>query len=278
MEKQSDLGRALVLGSGGPLAAAWEIGVIKGLLEEGIDLSRAELIVGSSAGAGLGYRIASGQGVQGIFQSFAAQAPRPPLARPTRTEEEAAYFRECLSMWPGARDDLAQRRALGRRALEAPNPITQAEQVAFQRHALSLESDDWPERRLRVCAIDIDSGETRYFKREDGLPVSTALAASCSQPGLQEPISAGGRAYMDGGIAGSNVEVSDCVAVVFLGPYSGPPASVPAILKRQIYLTRDEQARQAIGANLFQFSQAPIARDEGVRQGRAAAEQVRAAW
>ena len=42
---------ALVLGGGGALGIAWEIGVLSGLLEEGIDTTAAQLIVGTSAGS-----------------------------------------------------------------------------------------------------------------------------------------------------------------------------------------------------------------------------------
>ena len=51
--------RVLVLGGGGPVGEAWESGVIAGLTEKGIDLSRADLIIGTSAGAIVGARLAS---------------------------------------------------------------------------------------------------------------------------------------------------------------------------------------------------------------------------
>ncbi len=38
--------RALVLGGGGPVGIAWESGLIAGLAEAGIDLSRADFFVG----------------------------------------------------------------------------------------------------------------------------------------------------------------------------------------------------------------------------------------
>ena len=47
-------GRALVLGSGGLTGIGWEIGLIAGLAERGIDLAAADVIIGTSAGAVVG--------------------------------------------------------------------------------------------------------------------------------------------------------------------------------------------------------------------------------
>lgn len=55
-------GTALVLGGGGFTAMAWEIGVLKGLSDAGCDLTAADLVVGTSAGAVLGARITAGSG------------------------------------------------------------------------------------------------------------------------------------------------------------------------------------------------------------------------
>ena len=41
-------GRALVLGGGGVTGVAWEIGMLMGLAEAGLDLSAADLFVGTS--------------------------------------------------------------------------------------------------------------------------------------------------------------------------------------------------------------------------------------
>src|SRR4051812_23914589 len=43
--------RALVLGGGGSAGKAWEIGVIAGLFDAGLDVTEADLIIGTSAGA-----------------------------------------------------------------------------------------------------------------------------------------------------------------------------------------------------------------------------------
>src|SRR4051812_48176050 len=43
--------RALVLGGGGAAGNAWVIGVLAGLLDRGVDVTDADLVIGTSAGA-----------------------------------------------------------------------------------------------------------------------------------------------------------------------------------------------------------------------------------
>ena len=54
--------RALVLGGGGPVGRAWEIGLTHGFAGQGIDLGTADLIIGTSAGAVVGAQLALKQG------------------------------------------------------------------------------------------------------------------------------------------------------------------------------------------------------------------------
>jgi NTE family protein len=67
--------RALILGSGGNAAFAWEIGVIAGMARAGVDVRNSELFVGTSAGARVGVRLASGDSPEDLFE--AQIAPRP---------------------------------------------------------------------------------------------------------------------------------------------------------------------------------------------------------
>src|SRR5690348_10228087 len=48
---------ALVLGGGGVTGIAWETGLLKGLRDAGLDLTGADLVVGTSAGAVVGAQI-----------------------------------------------------------------------------------------------------------------------------------------------------------------------------------------------------------------------------
>ena len=50
------------------------------------------------------------------------------------------------------------------------------------------EDPEWPERDLRVTAIDAHTGRFRVFSREDDVPLLYAVAASCAVPGVYPPI------------------------------------------------------------------------------------------
>src|SRR5881275_2706495 len=52
-------GRALVLGGGGSAGNAWLIGVIAGLFDAGLDVTEADLIIGTSAGSTAAAQITS---------------------------------------------------------------------------------------------------------------------------------------------------------------------------------------------------------------------------
>src|SRR6266487_4056893 len=53
--------RALVLSGGGFVGGAWMLGLIDGLRAGGVDLAKADLIVGTSAGARTGAQLATGR-------------------------------------------------------------------------------------------------------------------------------------------------------------------------------------------------------------------------
>jgi predicted acylesterase/phospholipase RssA len=53
-------GRALVLGGGGVAGIAWMTGLLAGLAESGTDLTGADLLIGTSAGANVAAQVGSG--------------------------------------------------------------------------------------------------------------------------------------------------------------------------------------------------------------------------
>lgn len=63
--------RALVLGGGGVTGIAWEVGVLQGLHERGLDLQAWDLVVGTSAGAVVGAKLL---GERDFAAWYAAQA------------------------------------------------------------------------------------------------------------------------------------------------------------------------------------------------------------
>lgn len=60
--------------------------------------------------------------------------------------------------------------------------------------------DQWPLRPTWIVAVDLAAGERVVFGRDAHPPVADAVSASCAVPGYYEPVSIGGRRYVDGGV------------------------------------------------------------------------------
>jgi len=56
-----NLRRGLVLAGGGYVASAWEIGLVTGMAESGLDVRNADLFIGTSAGARVALELTSGR-------------------------------------------------------------------------------------------------------------------------------------------------------------------------------------------------------------------------
>ncbi|GAA2166060.1 hypothetical protein [Pedococcus bigeumensis] len=74
---RADHARALVLAGGGAAGNAWEIGLVAGPAEGGVDLLAADLIVGTSAGSTVAAQITSGTSPGDLYAAVLAQVPRP---------------------------------------------------------------------------------------------------------------------------------------------------------------------------------------------------------
>jgi NTE family protein len=196
--------RALVLGAGGLAAIAWETGLLAGLVRHGVDLTDADLVVGTSAGSTVAAQLG---GSRSLDELVAAQLDPvskelAPDRDPVRTAERAAVW-ETLAE---GGDPLAARRRMGAIALASP---TVDESVRRAVIAARLQDADWPERPLLVPAVDAATGELVVFDRDAGASLVDAVAASCAVPGLWPPVTIGARQYVDGGVrSGTNADLA----------------------------------------------------------------------
>ena len=113
--------RALVLGGGGVTGIAWETGMLAGLAEAGIDLSTADVVVGTSAGSVVGAQILSGATLRDLYAAQLADATREVSAR---IGANVILHFVMASLWPW--DEKGARARLGRAALKA-RTLTQSE-------------------------------------------------------------------------------------------------------------------------------------------------------
>ncbi len=274
-------GKGLVLGGGGITGIAWELGMIAGLAERGVDLANADVVVGTSAGSAVGAQVLSGAALEDLY---AAQLRDPTGDAGWRMGVSPIARFLVAAAWPG--DERRGRRWLGRRALRA-RTIAEGE---FRALFVSMLGDaPWPDRRLLVTAVDAESGELRIFERGSGVGLVDAVAASCAVPLVLPPMTVGGRRYMDGGarsIANADL-VAGCDRVVVIAPVvfgvkrrqrirHQLAALGPGV--RSIVLSPDSFARRAIGSNPLHPARRPAAARAGREQAQTVLDAVRRLW
>ena len=80
---------ALVLGGGGPLELTWYTGLLKGLLDGGADLTRPDLLVGTSAGALVGAQMLTGRDLGELWDRQRVTAAGIATVRDGLADDEA---------------------------------------------------------------------------------------------------------------------------------------------------------------------------------------------
>jgi NTE family protein len=198
--------RTLVLGGGGEYYVAWYCGFFHGLFELGVDLNRAEMVVGTSAGSYVGSSLTSGHFQRlrlefdffGHFPSLFAKLA--PLTSPNISQKRAQEIN--FNVKDGSPASI---RAIGRAALAADNRVNGN---AVERLAGLLTGDsttDWPVAKMYTTANDCYTGERlivgQAVARKNGIPLAHGAAASSSLPGIMGPTLLGQRFCMDGGIS-----------------------------------------------------------------------------
>lgn len=271
-------GRALVLGGGGVAGIAWMTGVLAGLAEAGQDVTGADLIVGTSAGAAVAAQVGSGLSLDALFARQVDPALQArEISAELDMEKVAAEFTELLTGVTSAQD--AQRR-VGAYALAA-RTVPEAERLAAV--GSRLPSPQWPARRILLVAVDAETGEMRVFDRQCGVSLVDAVAASCAVPGVWPPVSIGGRRYVDGGIRSSdNADLAtgsaEIVVLSPLGLNSPFPSPLPLgdVVSRLraegsavTVIAPDAASAAAMGANPLDPATRVPAAQAGRAQGRA---------
>jgi NTE family protein len=273
---------ALVLGGGGLTAYAWQVGVLAALAEAGVDLGAADVLAGTSAGSLLAVELAAGAAPADLYE---AQVSR----KRAMLEVDFTLAMTVRYLWAalGSRDPETVVRRLSRLALSVRG-VSEADVRDAIRPQLPVQ--DWPQRQVRLFAVDALTGEPAGFGADSGVGLLRAMAASCALPPLFPPITIGTGRWMDGGVRSTtNADlVSDCRRVVVLAPIpKGPGASPSAATQvaslaaggtRAALLVPDRAARRAFGRNPLDASRIPGAARAGLRQGAAHAERIRAVW
>ena len=193
--------RALVLGGGGAAGNAWLIGVLAGLADTGLDVTTADLTVGTSAGATAAAQLGGATPAE-LFAATLEPAPagrqgpgpRPGHAGagqdPVRAAAEGMARTQAII--DAASDVADMRRRLGAAALDLEAASdgswsTRWRAIVGRR----LPRPDWPDRTVALTAVDARTGEPVVLDRRSGVDLVDAVAASCSS-GLPYAIGEGG--------------------------------------------------------------------------------------
>ncbi len=254
--------RALVLAGGGVAGIAWETGMLRGIADEkpvaAQLLVESDVLVGTSAGSTVAAQISSGYSLETLFGRQVAETSAemdPGVDIDAITELFLDALREPRS--PGWDRTRGRLQRIGAVALATD---TVPEAVRREVIARRLPSHEWPDRALRIIAIDTATGELVIFDRDSGVKLVDAVAASCAVPGAWPPVTIAGRRYMDGGVNSSvNVEVADdCDVAVVLVPAGaetpspfgpGPADEIASFAGETFSVFANEESLAAFGPN-----------------------------
>jgi len=271
--------RALVLGGGGVAGIGCQMGLLFGLSEAGIDVTDADVVIGTSAGSTTGAQLLSGTPLGELYdRQVFPTGESTEIAAELDTDKMVATWGALLTEHePGPE----LRAAIGRYALTAPTVPERRRRAVIEAR---LPSHDWPSTPLQIVAVDATTGEERVFTSVDGVPLVDAVAASCAVPGVWPPVTIEGRRYIDGGVRTSaNADLAEgyehvlVIAPVrdFLVPEKPITKRLKQLEKSASLLTvqPDDASLAAMGPNPLD----PAAAKPGAQAGRAQAADVVAA-
>ena len=271
-----------MLAGGGTVGVAWELGVLIGLEAEGVDLGRADRIVGTSAGAIVGALLGSEAplGVSGVRLLGAV----PDFPEESIVAPDPALLADVNERWTDGPLDQAARAELGRIALAAPTVLLQP---WLDRIGATIGTETWP-AALVVTAVDAEDGSWRTFDAASGVGLVEAVAASCTLPAWFPPVPLDGRRWVDGGLrSSSNADLAGVAdVIVAIAPFrlegisrrrmDAELAPARAAGARVVLILPDPAFLESTGGSLMDPRHVPAAGPAGIADGRRAAVQAHA--
>jgi NTE family protein len=265
-----------------------------------LDVTKADLIIGTSAGLTAAAQITSATPPQ-LLADILSAAPQQRKG-PIRADAgpvpigPAANHMEIISAIIGASEDAADmRRRIGAAALETDAAEHSSAQAQWRATIVArLPSQLWPQQRMLIPAVDAHTGEPVVFDRHSGVDFVDAVAASTSNGFGVPPYGIGDRRYINGGYrADVNADLAAGYArVLVLSPFGGRsryPLDWGMHLTTQVDELRasgsrvktifpDSDSEHMFGANAMDLSLRPAAARAGYNQGKALAWQLTEFW
>ncbi|WP_406639545.1 patatin-like phospholipase family protein [Amycolatopsis sp. WGS_07] len=271
------MSRALVLGGGGVAGIAWATGLLAGLAEAGQDVTGADVLIGTSAGAAVAAQLGSGLALPRLYERQTEPAQQ---AAEIAAEFDAEKFGEDFAAVLQEGGTAAEvRRAVGKFALSAETVSESRRRAVIESR---LPSHDWPERAVKIVAVDAETGEAVVFDRSSDVLLVDAVAASCAVPGVWPAVSIKGKRYVDGGVRSSanadyatgSAQVTVIVPMGSAEVFPTEPsfeqvlANLRAAGAKVAVLEPDEASTAAIGPNPLAPETRAAAAAAGLAQGQ----------
>jgi NTE family protein len=249
---------------------AWHCGALEALAAEtGWDPRAADVVVGTSAGAGVAAYLRGGQSAHYLYARLHQPAGDSAHSRLAAIRGGGEQGEE------GGRSLRPQAPWLALRSVRTPweagvvltglVPEGRRSTAPIGSWAEELHGAGWPDDPLWMCAVDLATGRRVVFGRDADVPrvrVNEAVEASSAIPAVFRPVELAGRRYVDGAMYSPTN--ADLLAdedlrldvVVVSSPMSA--SSGTARLARRnfhhLQLQREaEQVRAATGAEVVRF-------------------------
>lgn len=282
----------LVLGGGGVVGVAWEIGVLSALSDAlGWDPASAEVLVGTSAGSVIGTQLRHGRTIDALVEEQRGGGLR--VGREGGAPADPAAALEVFRSWAGVEHmDTEAALRTARLALTVP---TADEETMVESFRSVVPTESWPEGDLRVTGVSVTTGERVAWTAASGVDLVRAVTASCAVPGMFPAVTVGDDRYLDGGLwSGSNADVlvgDGLDAALFIGPMGVGTTGLAALSARTLERERADLATAgtslqvlepgdrfvAAGMQLMDPSRRVEALEIGLVEGAGAAERLRSA-
>lgn len=293
--------RAVVLGGGGPVGVAWEVGLAAGLERGGVRLLDADFFVGTSAGSIVGAMLAHGRPPAELLATqHVITDEDSPRGATDGAFDLAPLMQQFIKLYTSDAPPQQLRAEIGRFALDAKTAMTEEEWFETFNRSEVIAASEWPAKAYVCTTVDAETGEFLTWSKDSGVPLARAIASSCCVPGIFPPITINGRRYIDGGMrSATNADLAagyDPVIVVSvtagLERAGAPPAMAERAKQRMdeelaaitskggevAMIAPDDESRATMGMNLMDFKRRGEIADSGERQGRLEAARLRDFW
>lgn len=200
----------IVLGAGGPVGHAFHVGTLRALAALGWDPRRADLVLGTSAGAQVGALLRAGMSADDLSARVTGSAMTDEGAAMAAHYTRPAHDVTTREVWRDYRPASPEYLRRGLRGawrlgsfFSALLPHGKVSLLPQAEGLRKLFGHAWPHKQLWIAALCLHSGELLAFGRP-GAPstdVGTAVACSGAVPAVCRPVEVGGRLFIDGGMA-----------------------------------------------------------------------------